>query len=267
VYHKILPGILAALALAGTAHAQNVLYDNTTTPIFRNALTNRNATDVAGIVSTNVIADRIIFASGSAGQSILTFTFSTVYLASGNSSVYCRPLIYFWQTDGVGGAPGTLINRFAIEPVPEIGLRGVGLEGGRLTLLPWYAAPGALVVPSSGDMWVGLAYDNDTNSSGLPLNNNSARATVAQLNLMTQFAYGPPTVGSSDDSHWVSAAGSSNLMSNPAGTLINSPFGGTPVANYGWRFEGAATAPEPGSLTLLGLGGLGVLGALRRRRA
>jgi hypothetical protein len=238
---KILPGILAVLALAGTAHAQGTLYDNTTN-FLGQAFANGNATNVAGNTITNLVADRITFTGGT-GQSILSFTFSVANLNA--AAVSARPRVRFWQTDGAGGAPGTLITGFSFNAISFN--PGVALFSANI-------AAGSLVVPGSGDMWAGITYDDNTGVTG---------ATAAQLNNLGQGIFDPPTIGSSNDSHWISAAAGSNFVSNPAGTITSSPFAANPVANYGWKF---VAAPEPGSLALLGLGGLGALGVLRRRR-
>ncbi len=238
----ILAGVVSLLALAGSAQAQGVLYDNTTN-FLGQAFSNGNATNQAGNTITNVVADRITF-TGGAGQSILSFTFSVANLNT--VAVSARPRVRFWQTDGAGGAPGTLISGFSFA--------AISFTAGNVGLFTANIAAGSLVVPGSGDMWAGITFDNNTGATG---------ATIAQLNNLGQGLFNPPAIGSSNDSHWISAAAGSNFVSSPAGTITSSPFAANPVANYGWQF---VAAPEPGSLALLGLGGLGALGVLRRRR-
>ncbi len=152
-------------------------------------------------------------------------------------SIACRPRIRFWAADGVAGAPGTLIGGFSFNPITTNGQTANSF---------FFDASALGVLPTN--VWVGMLFDNV-----------GTTATTAQLNNMGILAYDPPAVGSSADSDWLSTAAGSNFVANPAGAIRVSPFAGAPVANYYYEI-----APAPGSIAILGLGGLV---AARRRRA
>lgn len=211
-------------------------YANVTT-FTGSAFASGGAQNQAGNTITTLLADDIN-RTGAAGQALTDFTFSVANLNTGNVSA--RPRVRFYAADGVGGGPGTLIGGYTFNPisfVPGVSTFFTGL------------LVGGPVMPTS--FWAGITFDNNTGATG---------ATAAQLNNLGQGLFDPPTLGTSADRHWISAAAGSNFVSNPAGSIGNSPFAANPVANYGWSFN---TVPTPGALAVLGLGGL-VAG--RRRR-
>ena len=234
---QLLSGILCLAALASAAHAQTIVYDNTATPtafVFKNL----GATSTI----TNLVADKITFAPGSAGQIITSLKYSVGNFNAVSTSA--RPLIRFYATDGAGGAPGTFITGYSFSATTFVS----GFS-------PLFSASVNIPIPASGDMWAGITFDNVGSTTA---------AGATELNNLGQIIYGPPTVGSSADSHWVSTApGSFSGVNSPAGTETASPFGGAPVANYGWQFT---AIPEPGSVGLLALGLLSGGGLLARRR-
>lgn len=265
-------GALALAAMAGTASADYVgtanlawsipldqlsngsfgsrasagsVYSNIDTPsgFF---IKNGGATSIAG--GTKLIADKLTCSGSlapiSGSQTGLTkFTFSMV---NGNSvSVSYRPRVRFWRDNG-SGAPG----------LAELGISFTNI------VIPANTASGFFSDFSTfgwiqngfnaigGDIWVGMLFDGA---------NAGSTAGIAALNNMGILAYNPPAVGSSADNDWLSTSPGSNFSDNPIGATRASPFAGAPVANYYYEL-----APTPGSLAVLGLGGLI---AARRRRA
>jgi hypothetical protein len=243
--HKYCTGVLCLTAIntlaTAISDAQAIVYSNTTN-FTGSAFSNGNATNVAGNTVTNVVADKITFSPSFSGLNVTDFAFNITNLNA--LAVSARPRVRFWQTNGAGGAPGTLITGFSFDPI--------SFSPGVANTYTTTIGPG-FVLPASGDLWAGITFDNNTGATG---------ATIADLNNLGQGIFDSPTVGSSDDSHWVSAGAGSNLVSNPAGAITISPFGAAPIANYGWSF--AVAAPEPRTLALFVVGGVGFVA--RRRR-
>jgi hypothetical protein len=233
---------LCLLALPA-AQAQVVIYDNSTN--FNGfAYSNGGATTAAGNTLTRLVADSIQTTSVGAPFSIDGFSFS---VANQNAAaVTARPRVRFYLTDGTGGAPGTLVGGFTFNPI-SFTASGVTVYSTTIAPLNFATATGAF--------WAGITFDDAVATTG---------ATAAQLNLLGQGIYGPPTVGSSADSFFTTTAAGSFLGSNPAGTVTN--FGGAPVANFGWKFTSPSPVPESGTLWML-LAGLPMLGLAMRRRA
>lgn len=209
------------------------------------AFANGGAELQAGNTITRMVMDDLSFGLPYlAGQNITSFTFSVANLNT--VAVSARPRIRFWVGDAAGGAPGTYYSSPAAVGYTfnaiSFGANSVGLF--TATIGPGFLQPAAGQV-----LWAGITFDNNTGATG---------ATAAQLNNLGQGIFGPPVVGSSADAMFVTtAAGAFFPTNNPAGAITN--FGGNPVANFGWEFN----VPTPGSLALLGMGGL--LGARRRR--
>jgi hypothetical protein len=102
---------------------------------------------------------------------------------------------------------------------------------------------GSFVVPAGGTFFAGVYFDDNGGTTG---------ATAAQLNLLGQGVFAPPTVGSSQDSFFQTTGAGGGA--NPAGSFAN--FGGNPTADFGWAFSGTLATPEPGTGLLLLLAGV-----------
>jgi hypothetical protein len=200
-----------------------------------------NGGSTAGI--TRMVCDDLTFALPYlAGQSFTSFTFSVSNLNT--VAVSARPRVRFWRTVGAGGGPGTYYSAIGYTfNAISFGANSVGLFTGNI-------GPGFLQPAAGQTLWAGITFDNNGGATG---------ATNDQLNLLGQGIFSPPAVGSSADTFWSSTVGGSFFnVNNPAGSQSN--FGGNPAANFGWEFN----VPTPGSIALLGMGGLL---AARRRRA
>jgi hypothetical protein len=237
---------IATIALAATTlvQAQTVIYDNSVN--FAGAAYPNGGTELqAGNQITRLVADQILTTQTGAPFTITSFSFSVSNL--NNTIVGARPRVRFYLTDGVGGAPGTLITGYSFNPI-QFAANGVNVFSATVS--------GFTVNTTNGSFWAGLTFDDSTGATG---------ATLAQMNNLGQGIYGPPVVGSSPDSFFSTTAAGSFLVNNPVGTTSN--FGGAPIANFGWKFSIASPVPEPGAL-LMFMVGLPLLtaAALRRRR-
>lgn len=245
---RSLPSRLAlaaiALAAAAAAQAQVAIFDNTTS-FSGQALPNGGAANLAGNTITRLVADQIQTTQIGSPLAITGFSFSVANLDAAN--VTARPRVRFYAADGVGGAPGTYLTGFSFTPIT--------FNAGQVGLFSSTAAFTLNV--TNGLFWAGITFDDNTGTTG---------ATLAQLNNLGQGLYDPPTVGSSADGYFVTTAAGSFLSNNPAGTQTT--LGGSPVANFGWRFTVATPIPEAGTLwmSLLGLPLLGAV-VMRRRQA
>ena len=240
-------GSISSGALQGSnsvfATADPVFYNNTTTRTA--AAANGGATTTAGNTITKLIADDINLA-GSQPVNITGFSFS---VANFNAvAVSARPLVRFYFSDGVGGGPGTLLSGANFAPI-SFPASQVNVLSASLT------AANQFVVPANTFFWAGITFDNNSGATG---------ATVAQLNNFGQGIYNPPTVGASQDVFFQSTNAGSFASSNPAGSFFS--FGGSPAANFGWRFTGTAVTPEPGAVAMLMGFGVSGLALLRRRK-
>jgi hypothetical protein len=207
------------------------------------AFANGGSQNQSGNTITRLVMDDLTFALPYlAGQSFTSFTFSVANLNT--VAVSARPRVRFWVGDAAGGSPGTYYNAigYTFNPI-SFGANSVGLFTG--TIGPGFFQPAAGQV-----LWAGITFDNNVGATG---------ATAAQLDNLGQGIFNPPAVGSSSDTFFATTgAGSFFNTNNPAGSQSN--FGGNPAANFGWEFN----VPTPGSIALLGMGGLL---AARRRRA
>lgn len=189
----------------------------------------------AALQGTNTITRLVMDDITPVGGGTVNFIRFTV--ANFNTAaVSVRARIRFW--DDAAGLPGTQNPAgFSFNPINFA--PGVTILTGTLG--------NALTIPNA-KFWAGITFDNNSGGTG---------ATLAQMNNIGQGLFNPPAIGSSGDVAFLTtAAGSFFIVNNPAGSTFN--FGGTPPANFGWEF-----VPAPGSLALLGLGGLF---ASRRRR-
>lgn len=190
---------------------------------------------------TRLLADKVTPAGPSGNGLVTEITFSVANFNQTPATTSARPRLRFWDDNGVGGGPGTLLGGFTFNPISFS-----ALSANLFFFNP--VAFGPLAMVDGGSFWVGITFDN----------NGTSGVTLAQLNNLGVLISDPPSVGSSADGDWLSTAAGSNFVSNPAGTLRNSPFGGNPPANHMYEF-----IPEPTTLALVALGGL--LAARRRR--
>jgi hypothetical protein len=200
----------AQFPLAATA--STTAYSNVTN-FLGQAFANGGAASQAGNVITTLVADDLTPAGGYGGLNVNTFTFSVANLSG--ATVTARARVRFYLNDGAAGGPGTLVTGFSFTAIAFPA--GVGLYTATLT-----GTMNLPIVP----FWAGITFDNNTGATG---------ATAAQLNLLGQGIFDPPTVGSSGDTFFQTSAAGSFLASNPAGAFGN--FGGVPVANFGWKFD------------------------------
>lgn len=238
-------GDLVAIGHANIGEATSFASDRSNNPYYDNtvnflgqAFVNGGAANQSGNTITRLVADDLrgihpFFV----GKSVTSMTFSVANLNS--TAVSVRARIRFWFADGAGGGPGTYMNSIGYTFNPFTFNSGVTLLTGNL---------GAGFVLPSTDIWAGITFDDNTGTTG---------ATLAQMNNMGVGLFNPVTIGSSNDTMFqTTAAGSFFTTNNPAGSLFN--FGGSPVANAGWKL-----IPTPGAAALLGLAGIA---AARRRR-
>jgi hypothetical protein len=234
-------GVAAALALASMAGA-DVLYSDVTT-FSGSGYAAGGATGVAGDDTTRMVLDDITVAPGAAGASVNSFTFSVANF--NGAAVSARPIVEFFSNDGSGGGPGTYLAGFAFNPI--------SFTAGTVQLFTFTSA-GLFVVPVGGTFFAGIYFDD---------NNGATGASAAQLNLLGQGIFAPPTVGSSTDSFF-QTTGPGAAANNPAGAFES--FGGSPTADFGWSFSGNLATPEPGTGLLLLLGGIPLVLRLRAKR-
>ncbi len=163
---------------------------------------------------TTLVADDITPAAAFAGQTVTGFSFT---IGNNNAvAVTVSPTVYFFDSSGPNGGPGTLIGGTAFNPITEAA-NAVGL----FTYNPGTAR---FTLPTAGgSFWAGMTFSSTT-------------ATTAQLNQVGQGIFGTPTVGSSQDLAFQSTSPISptTVTNNPAGGFFN--FSGSPVANFGFRF-------------------------------
>ena len=202
------------------------------------AFSNGGAELQSGNTITRMVMDDLHLDLGYlAGQNFTQIKFSVAN--QNTSAVSVRARVRFYLADGAGGTPGTLMAGFTFNAFSF----GTGV-----TILTGNIGAG-LVQPASGVMWAGITFDNNSGASG---------ATLDQLNNFGVGLFNPPAVGSSTDDFFRTNGAGSFLASNPAGAINGAFPDGTP-GNFGWELN----VPAPGSIALLGLGGLV---ATRRRR-
>ena len=232
--------VFAALAcFSSRADAQAIYYSNTTN-FTGQGFANGGGGLIGSNTITRLVADDINFGGTAVPYTILGFQFSVANFNT--TTVNARPRVRFYNDDGTGSGPGTLIAGFSFAPITFAAgptVQVFNATGVNFTV--------------DGSFWAGITFDDSNGTTG---------ATLAQLNNLGQGIFNPPTVGSSTDIFFQTTANGDFFLSNPTGGFFN--FGGNPVANFGWQFT-IQSVPEPSALMLIGA----VVPAfwLRRRRA
>jgi hypothetical protein len=174
---------------------------------------------------TRLIADDITPTGANAGASVIQFKFT---MANFNGvAVTVRPRVRFWFDNG--GIPGAYYNLptnvgFTFSPI-LLNAASAGVYTTNLAL-------GSFTMPGT-TFWAGMTFDDADGTTGI---------TPAQLDLVGQAVFSPPTVGSSEDVFFLTnAAGSFFGTNHPAGTL--NTFTGSPPSNLGWEFTADDATP------------------------
>jgi hypothetical protein len=231
---------LSCLLFAASAQATVIYSDVTTFTGFGYA--DGGATVIAGDDTTTMVADDITVAPGFAGAAVTGFSFTVANF--NGTGVSARPLVRFYDDDGAGGTPGTLLAAFNFNPL--------AFAAGSVATFTFNPGSNLFIVPASGTFWAGITFDD---------NNGGTGATAVQLNNLGQGIFSPPTIGSSQDSFFQTTSAGSFASSNPAGSFAS--FSGSPVADFGWSFT--SPVPEPGTGLLSFLAGIPLAFAIRRR--
>jgi len=200
-----------------------------------------NGGGTATAVGTLAIMDDLSLsaASGAIGLNLGIIKFS-VLNSDATTDINARVRLRFFDTTGAGGGPGAL-------PL-AVSFNAITFTHNSVTTFQSDFTTFGYVLPAN--LWLAEFFDGAGTST----------ATVAQMNELGLGAFNPPTVGTSADRDFVTTAPGAPAA-NPAGTIRTSPFGGSPVANYGFELN---PVPEPASMTVLGIGALALI---RRRRA
>jgi len=178
------------------------------------ALNNGGVTPSGAGQVTVLVADDLTPLPGYAGVDVTSFKWTVTNLNPVGVSARC--LVRFHLPDGPGGAPGTLLGGFNFNPL---------LFGANTITTVTANLPPATLQMFGGPFWSGLAFDNNGGATG---------ATAAQLSVMGQGAFHPPTSGTSADQVFRSADINFSI-NNPAGAII--PGSGQFVFNLGWQFN------------------------------
>lgn len=216
----------------------NAAYSNVTN--FQGAgVRNTGTALVSGINTTKLVADDLNFSSSEIGKKVMAFRWSTANFNT--AAVSARMRIRFY-TDSGSNSPGTYITGLTFNPIAL----GVGVT-------TWtYSVGTPIFTLTTNKIWAAITFD----ASG-------TTTTAAQLDNLGQGLFNPPDVGTSADLAFRTSAAGSFVVNNPAGAgfSLGDPLDPTIApANFGWEI----VVPTPGSVALLGLGGLV---AARRRRA
>jgi len=192
-----------------------VIYENTTSPT-GNGFSFNGAETVGSNLGANVDINKLTFASGSAGRVITQLSFQAY--SYNTVTVQARPTMYIWAVDGPAGNPGTLLGDFVL-PLTSF-------PANSQTTLPLTLPGIGITVPSSGQVWAGIGFDNGGGASQL---------TATQLDNLGGLTYHPASVGAdSVSAYFFTPSGGS--LNNPA--VIN--FASNFTGNYGWTVQIAA---------------------------
>jgi len=185
---------------------------------------------------TRLLADDLTLfnAVGHPPYNITSYKFAVIN--SNAVAVAPRMRTRFWNNDGAGGGPGTLItlisftlatgNTFAPNSVTI-------LDTGDLT------AGGLQFAVNSRNIWAGVAFDNNGGTSG---------DTVATLNNVGLGVYNPVDRGSSADISFLTTTNGAFGASNPPGSQQN--IAGLPDT-FGWELL-ESTVPTAGGVAVNG---------------
>ena len=91
-------------------------------------------------------------------------------------------------------------------------------------------------------------------------NFNTTGASQAELNLLGQALFDPPTLGSSENFFFISDSPGGFASSLPACAIVAFD-NGVPVGNFGWQFtveDEVEEIPEPSTTALFVIGLLGI---------
>ncbi len=240
--YAALLGATLLLASMVVSHAQTVVFDNTT-GFQASGVVNGGVASDTGTRRTFLLLDDLTYNPAMALTNVTQIVFS---LANFNaSSQALTSSLRLYNSDGTNGGPGTYITGFNFNAVT--------VAANNVTLLT-FTVPAAsqFLLPTSGTIWAGIYYSSTTQ-------------TAAVLNNFGMGLFDPPTVGSSQDRDFLSSTTTTQLTSNPTGSIRTSPLGGAPNANYGFRLT-VASVPEPTSLALTAFGGISLLVAAQRYR-
>ena len=237
----------ALLTGASYAHSQTLIYSDVTTFEGYGYAPGSGAATIGGDGVTLMVADEVSVISPYGGAKVDGFEFSTATFNS--TAVTARPIVTFFN-DADGGGPGTFLGGYIFN--------GITFSSDTVNLF-YYDTPNEFTVPTDGNIWAAVSYDNDFGATGY--------ATLAQLNELGQGLFYPPTVGSTPNYFFQSNAAGTYATNNAAGGYYY--FGGSPYASFGWQFSAPTLVPEPGSVALLSaflLTGVGTLSKLRLKK-
>jgi len=245
-------GIAAAVVLlmAGRSDAQQIVYNNTTNFTGLGWYEDPQQTLTSFDPTTNnrmtiFMADDI-FTAPNTTTTIGKFQFSA--FNDNGYTVTARPRIFFYNNNGLNGGPGTFLANYDLNPMD---LPGDPTTGNTLLISVDITA-----VPFSvdGSFWAGVAFDDFNGTTGI---------TENELLHLGQALFNPPTIGSSSDNYFHSAALRNFSVNNPQGLVDNLLV---IPANFYWQFTKFSGVPEPSTFVLIVAGG-GLFWIARRRTA
>ena len=241
---------LVAALMGGveSAHAQQALYDTTGATFTGTALTNGGATSTI----TRLIADELTYTSPILVD-VTQVKFTIVNLNA--TAPTFRPRLRFWFDNA--GVPGAYYNQST--PVANVGFsfNPVSVAANSATTFTGNLGAGSFqLLAGTNKIWYGITFDNAGGST----------ATTAELNNLGVGIFTGNVAGSSGTSVFTTTnPGSFFTTANPVGAITNLAAG----QNLGLGLFGFV--PEPGTLALLCLGGVGLMFRVRgvgaRKRA
>lgn len=189
-----------------------------------------------GLLTTRFVSDDLYVGQSNVGYSVTGFDWCVANL---NPSVTNARMIVSFHQDNLTNAPFARIASyfFGTRAIPA----GVTC---------YHTNTSNFSIPSP-TIWMGITFDN-----------SNATVTVGELNKLGLGVFDPPLSGSSLDEDFISPGPSQGAQDFPVGTVRSSPYGGNPVANYGFR-----VSPEPGSLCLLAVAAFALVRRNHARRS